>query len=520
MPLDTAEGMALVKRAASLVPAQFDPIGKAASFSGDSYEAYSNLVCRFAADALPDINSLAEFVAVLATPSAKARKSLKAAKVRLDWLLDQMSFETVDVALEPATDAPPELSVELSAIEPFDSFFAVARGEPGIARQTRFWSSYLSASSVRDFIRAFTRIFVTVALKQSISDTCSLPEVISRLEAQPDDHAAKSACLAPADYALMWVRADKTYFTLDRHGIDERVGNFFWGHLALLRDEFDTVEKAVAALPVEFNPELYAKCMQNPIFCASLLASFATVLGHPPLDSAALPAILEAFGNARMPINTDGPRALVEGLEPAEAAALHAEAAALGQLPEGDAVSIFLSPLAGKPDKVGSFWVSYFSATSTAELAQALRQGYSAVRLGRLTAALSRASRHRRLSRSYLAIATRSLTINTVEDLIGIFPPAEAEAVLAGLAKSQNQLTRIVKGVFSRNFHYRYIQPGISGECSICFAPAETAAVTPCRHFFCAACIGRWLFRNKTCPTCRAPLPKPGDSKAALPIAP
>ena len=525
MPLDTVDGQLLVKRAASLVPAQYDPMAKTACFSDDSYEGFASLVARFAEEALPNVSSLAEFITVLGAPNAKARKSLKAAKPKLDRLLDELSFETDDVALEPATAIPLELSVELFAIEPFDAFFAVARAEPVIATQTRFWHNFVTASSVRDFIRTFTRVFVTVALKQTVAGTCSHPDVGARLAIHPSDDPLKSACVSPTEFAIDLVRTDSSYLKLNKHGINERVGNLFWSRLARVHEDFNTIEKALAAFPAEFYPELHARCTAtlDAALCNSLLVSFSTALGHAPLDPLSVPAILESFGDARITINPDAVRALVQLLDPAQAAELLAEATSLGHPGGADLLAQLLSPIAGKHDKVGGFWVAYFSASSADALVAVLRQGYRTVKLARLTSAISRASRHRRLNRSYLALAIRAAAINSEAELLALIPADEVEAINAGLARSQNQLTRIIKGVLSRNHHYRYVRRVTEiRECAICLTvdSTPTQAVTPCGHAFCATCLGKWLFGHKSCPSCRQPLPKPGDSRAALPLAP
>jgi len=44
--------------------------------------------------------------------------------------------------------------------------------------------------------------------------------------------------------------------------------------------------------------------------------------------------------------------------------------------------------------------------------------------------------------------------------------------------------------------------------CSICLGPAPLGTLTPCGHCFHTACMAQWTAVNKTCPTCRDPVPR------------
>uniref|UniRef100_A0A672RMF8 RING finger protein 145 n=1 Tax=Sinocyclocheilus grahami TaxID=75366 RepID=A0A672RMF8_SINGR len=42
--------------------------------------------------------------------------------------------------------------------------------------------------------------------------------------------------------------------------------------------------------------------------------------------------------------------------------------------------------------------------------------------------------------------------------------------------------------------------------CSICFQDMKSAVITPCSHFFHAACLKKWLYVQETCPLCHGQL--------------
>ena len=49
---------------------------------------------------------------------------------------------------------------------------------------------------------------------------------------------------------------------------------------------------------------------------------------------------------------------------------------------------------------------------------------------------------------------------------------------------------------------------GPSPDCIVCQEPLSEGSVVllPCAHFFHRTCIGQWLRRNASCPTCAASL--------------
>ncbi|XP_037034298.1 E3 ubiquitin-protein ligase COP1-like [Bradysia coprophila] len=54
----------------------------------------------------------------------------------------------------------------------------------------------------------------------------------------------------------------------------------------------------------------------------------------------------------------------------------------------------------------------------------------------------------------------------------------------------------------------RFVGGAIESEflCQICAAVLQDCVQTPCEHYFCLACINKWLALNKTCPADRRPL--------------
>lgn len=59
---------------------------------------------------------------------------------------------------------------------------------------------------------------------------------------------------------------------------------------------------------------------------------------------------------------------------------------------------------------------------------------------------------------------------------------------------------------------------GLEVECSICismFQEGERMKVLPqCRHAFHAQCVDKWLMTHSSCPLCRTPIVRAGDSLA------
>ena len=53
--------------------------------------------------------------------------------------------------------------------------------------------------------------------------------------------------------------------------------------------------------------------------------------------------------------------------------------------------------------------------------------------------------------------------------------------------------------------------------CCICKDVLEDPVESPCRHVFCLKCIKDWLFDQKSCPQCRAPV-NCEELKAVLPL--
>ena len=52
--------------------------------------------------------------------------------------------------------------------------------------------------------------------------------------------------------------------------------------------------------------------------------------------------------------------------------------------------------------------------------------------------------------------------------------------------------------------------PHGKGDCAICLDPLKGECYqTPCNHYYCIACLDKWLESSKTCPTCRHELDVP-----------
>lgn len=61
-----------------------------------------------------------------------------------------------------------------------------------------------------------------------------------------------------------------------------------------------------------------------------------------------------------------------------------------------------------------------------------------------------------------------------------------------------------------------------TAECAICLAqlsPESRLRLMPCGHGFHATCLWRWLQRSRSCPCCRAPLPRRAAAPTARPTA-
>ena len=149
---------------------------------------------------------------------------------------------------------------------------------------------------------------------------------------------------------------------------------------------------------------------------------------------------------------------------------------------------------------------------------EAFRAGYKSVRLHRLVGALGRVLKHKKSRKSCMYVACKPPTqFETQEKLLAVFTPMHAERLGQALAGSQNELTRTLKRIFAETAQYRYVREASAEReaCSICLQLSESpeVAVTPCGHSFCPGCLGRWFHRNRNCPLCKRPMPKPADSK-------
>jgi len=490
LPISTPEEREEVRRAAGLVPLHFDPEAKSSAFLSDTPEAYSSLVIRFAEEALPELTSLAEFVQRLSTETRQTRRAFLSAKTRLDIHLGHLPPS-------PPMNVPPELSAEAARAAPFERFFIFIRSENSLAKRLNFWRDFIACKSSSDFYRVFSRFSRAVITRNFFVDTCA--EFSERLASLPADHRLKIACNFP----------ENNFLDLPA----EQIRKFFWENLAELNPEIPDFTTAVSAFPPEFNSAEFSFCSEISTRCLLLFSNFTAALGAPVADFFSPHAVLEAFGKVIVSIDPRRQRGMA--LEISDGPLL-AEAVALGAKPGSNFSKIF-SPLAGR--KIGSFWKNYFSATTADEMTLNFQAAYQEVRFARLQAAINRATHSRRLGRSYLAAVLRSRQdLTTERELLAIFSPRDAAELVAGLAESQNKLCRKVKLIFSANLKYRYLTNIEGGEeCSICQGEVSgTVAVTPCRHFFCPGCLGRWFAIKMDCPNCKRLLPRPGRGETLL----
>jgi hypothetical protein len=104
-------------------------------------------------------------------------------------------------------------------------------------------------------------------------------------------------------------------------------------------------------------------------------------------------------------------------------------------------------------------------------------------------------------------MACRNIEYEAVEFLLG----AQDNWKLNFLPKFlDNRMVRIINRYIFRKM--KWIETVISNDaredCSICLCASDEGRRTPCGHYYCGDCIGRWVMVNHTCPYCREILKK------------
>lgn len=111
------------------------------------------------------------------------------------------------------------------------------------------------------------------------------------------------------------------------------------------------------------------------------------------------------------------------------------------------------------------------------------------------------------LDEQVLYMACRNGKYEAVEFLLG----ARDDWKLAFLPKflDKRMISIINRYVFKKMAWMKTVVLNESREdCSICLCASDEGRRTPCGHYYCCDCIGRWAMANHTCPYCREILKK------------
>ena len=464
---------------------------------------------------------------------------------RLESFEDESAIKTLtleDVVL---------IEYELEEWVLVEKYFAVIRRFPKLALQYRIWEFYvtLTAENHLDFWPRLSIFFKAASTLLHLNLYCRknffayrLSRISKKGPRTKFQERVLDACSRPFDWSVLNRPLEGFIWT---GNVRKDVRLLLWSAIAEIVPEYDSIEKAARATPLEIQPELKAKCLKDQFYCRAVIVNFLRTMRPTWLIDEDLEidlALLECFGKVMSKINIPRSRALINEspafrafvspsapFESSESwsrfffsqnehlALIKSELELVGQFS-----GVFDFVARGQKFLISEFWSNHFTAENTSDIvinfAEFVDSAYwiSSVRTaveslnqdGQVIDALRRTWKRPFANRIH-ALLDKSYDIRKV------FSDRERCAITAALRISPEAVIHVIREIFLTGLLHDYdYRPEGNMNCGLCAGKIsdDLCALAPCAHVFHRECLNRLLQSDpRAICSCGKLLPSPSN---------